>query len=171
MLYRGCLCHHLLCCFLSVYNTCLRQLLDHHAPLVTRTVTDRPPAPFMPLEVKRRPAKRKWHESGLTAHREPYAKQSSLVSNFIRKAMEDCMCEQNVNCGGSRELFRLINQVVDTFGDTTLPTNISPEFPPEKFNDFFKVRLNRLEAALTLTDQSPLTRLCSLPFSLQKLIL
>ena len=26
---------------LSVYNTCLRQALDHRAPLVTRTVTDR----------------------------------------------------------------------------------------------------------------------------------
>ena len=26
---------------LSVYNTCVRQTLDHHAPLVTRTVTDR----------------------------------------------------------------------------------------------------------------------------------
>ena len=26
---------------LGVYNTCLRQLLDRHAPFVTRTVTDR----------------------------------------------------------------------------------------------------------------------------------
>ena len=31
----------------SVYNTCLRQALDHHAPLVTRTVTDRTSAPWM----------------------------------------------------------------------------------------------------------------------------
>ena len=30
---------------LSVYNTCLRQALDHHAPLVTRTMTDRTSAP------------------------------------------------------------------------------------------------------------------------------
>ena len=37
---------------LSVYNTCLRQALDHHAPLVTRTVTDRTSAPWMTLEVK-----------------------------------------------------------------------------------------------------------------------
>ena len=32
---------------LSVYNTCLRQALDHHAPLVTRTMTDRTSAPWM----------------------------------------------------------------------------------------------------------------------------
>ena len=30
---------------LSAYNTCLRQVLDHHAPLVTCTVTDRTSAP------------------------------------------------------------------------------------------------------------------------------
>ena len=55
---------------LGVYNTCLRKLLDHHAPLVTRTVTDRTSAPWMTLEIKqvkvqRRLAERKWRESGL----------------------------------------------------------------------------------------------------------
>ena len=55
---------------LGVYNTCLRQLLDRHAPLVTRTVTDRTSAPWMTLEIKqakvrRRLAERKWRESGL----------------------------------------------------------------------------------------------------------
>ena len=37
---------------LSVYNTGLHQARDHHAPLVTRTVTDRTSAPWMTLEVK-----------------------------------------------------------------------------------------------------------------------
>ena len=37
---------------LGVYNTCLRQLLDRHAPLVTRIVTDRTSAPWMTLEIK-----------------------------------------------------------------------------------------------------------------------
>ena len=60
---------------LGVYNTCLRQLLDRHAPLVTRTVTDRTSAPWMTLEIKqakvqRRVAERKWRESGLAVHRE-----------------------------------------------------------------------------------------------------
>ena len=34
---------------LGVYNTCLCLLLDRHAPLVTRTVTDRTSAPWMSL--------------------------------------------------------------------------------------------------------------------------
>ena len=79
---------------LSVYNTCLRQALDHHAPLVTRTVTDRTSFPWMTLEVKqakveRRIAERKWRQSGLTVHREIYAKQRNVVSNLISKAKKD----------------------------------------------------------------------------------
>ena len=60
---------------LGVYNICLRQLLDPHAPLVTRTVTDCTFAPWMTLEIKqdkvqRRLAERKWSESGLAVQRE-----------------------------------------------------------------------------------------------------
>ena len=56
---------------LSVYSTCLRQLLGHHAPLNSRTVTDRMSAPWMTLEVKpakveRRIAEQKWRQPALT---------------------------------------------------------------------------------------------------------
>ena len=84
---------------LSVYNTCLLQALDHHAPLVTRTMTDRTSAPWMTLEVKQakvegRIAERKWRQSGLTVHREIYAKQCKVVSNLISKAKKDYICEK-----------------------------------------------------------------------------
>ena len=36
----------------SAYNACLRELLDKHAPLVTRRVTDRMSAPWMTQEIK-----------------------------------------------------------------------------------------------------------------------
>ena len=110
---------------LSVYSTCLRQVLDHHAPLVTRTVTDRTSAPWMTLEVKhtkveRRTAERKWRQSGLTVHWVIYAKQCSLESNLIRIPQNDYVCEKKVNCDSSRELFRLSNQMMGTVGGTVL---------------------------------------------------
>ena len=89
---------------LSVYKTCLRQLLDRHAPLVTRTVTDNTSAPWMTMEIKqtkvqRRLAERKWRESGLAVHREIHVKQSNLVSNMINKATKDYLCHKIANCG------------------------------------------------------------------------
>ena len=41
--------------------------------------------------------------------------------------MKDCICEKIVNSGSSRELFCLSNQMMGTFGDIILPTNISHE--------------------------------------------
>ena len=130
---------------LSVYNTCLHQALDHHAPLVSRTVTDRTSAPWMTLEVKqakverriaerkwrqsgveRRIAERKWRQSGLTVHREIYAKQRNVVSNLISKAKKNYICEKIIDCDSSRKLFRLSNQLMGTFRGTVLPSNISP---------------------------------------------
>ena len=105
---------------LTVYNTCLRQALDHHTPLVTRTVTDRTSAPWMTLEVKqadveRRIAERKWRQSGLTVHREIYA-------NLIRKAKKDYICENVIDCDSFRELFPLSNQMMGAFRGTVLPS-------------------------------------------------
>ena len=53
------------------------------------------------------------------------------------------------------------------FGDTMLPSNISPESLPDKFNEFVYIRLTRSDAALTLTDHFPLTQLNSLAQPLQ----
>ena len=134
---------------LGVYNTCLRQLLDRHAPLVTRTVTDRTSAPWMTLEIKqakvqRRLAGRKWRESGLAVHREIYVKQRNLVSNMISKAKKEYLCDKIVNCGSSRELFCLSSQMMGKFGDTMLPSNISPESLPDKFNEFFVHKIDEI---------------------------
>ena len=159
---------------LGVYNTCLRQLLDRHAPLVTRTVTDRTSAPWMSLEIKqakvqRRLAEQKWHESGLTVHREIYVKQRNLVSNMISKAMKDYLCHKIVNCGSSRELFHLSSQMMGKFGDTMHPSNISLSLFLRSLMNSLDIRLKRSEVALILTDQSPLTLLNSLAQCLQSL--
>ena len=47
---------------LSVYNTCLRQLLDCHAPTVSLNVTDRSSAPRMTLAIKQAKIQRRLAE-------------------------------------------------------------------------------------------------------------
>ena len=88
-------------------------------------------------EVQRRLDKQKWRESGLTVRREIYGKQRSLVSNITSKSKKDYLCHKIVNCGSSRELFGLSSQMMGKFGDTILPSNISPKSLPDKFNEFF----------------------------------
>ena len=95
-------------------------------------------------KVQRRLAERKWRESGLAVHREIYVKQRSLVSNMISKAKKDYLCHKIVNCGSSRELFRLSSQMMGKCGETMLPSNISPESLPDKFNEFFVHKIEEI---------------------------
>ena len=137
---------------LGVYNTCLRQLLARHASLVTRTVTDRTSSPWMTFEIKqalvqRRLAERKWRESGLNVLREIYVKQRNMVSNMVSKAKEYYLCHKIVNCGSSRELFRLSSQMMGKFGDPMLPSNISSVCRPDKSNDFFVHKIEEIRSS------------------------
>ena len=152
---------------LGVYNTCLRQLFDSHAPLVTRTVTDRTSASWMTLgirqpKVQRPLAERKWHESGLTVHREIYVKQCSLVSNMISKVKRDYLCHKIVNGGSSQELLRLSSQMMGKSEILCAPLTFSPRLSLISLMISLCIRLKRSKAALTLIDQSPLTLLSSL---------
>ena len=63
---------------------------------------------------------------------------------MIRKAKKDYLCHKIVNCGSSRELFRLSSQMMSKFGDTMLLSNISPESLPDKFNEFFVHKIEEI---------------------------
>ena len=118
---------------LGVYNTCLRQLLDRHAPLVTRAVTGRTPAPWMTLEIKqakvqRRLVERKWREPGLTVRREIYVKQRNLLSNMISKGKKDYLA------------IRLYYASL----------KYSPESLPDEFTEFFVHTIEEISSSFDL---------------------
>ena len=105
----------------------------------------------MILEIKqakaqRRLVERKWHESGLAVHREIYVKQRNLASNMISKAKKDYLCHKIVKCISSRDFFRLSSQMMGKFGDTMLPSNISFESLPDKFNEFFVDKIEEIRS-------------------------
>ena len=83
----------------SAYNACLRELLDKHAPLVTRRVTDRMSALWTTLQIKqakqqRRCVERQWHKCSLEVHRQIYALCRNVVNRLIRKAKKQFLCEK-----------------------------------------------------------------------------
>ena len=62
---------------------------------------------------------------------------SSAIWCLISKAKKHYFCHEIINCGSSREFFRLSSQMMGKFGDTMLPLNSSLESLPDKFNEFF----------------------------------
>ena len=53
-----------------------------------------------------------------------------------------------IDCDRSRELFRLINQMMGTFRGTVLPSNIPPESLPDKFSEFFVSKIELIRSRL-----------------------
>ena len=68
------------------YNDGLQQVLNQHAPLVTRCIRDRPSAPWLISEVarrKRRRAERLWRTTKLTIHKEMYINMRNEVTKCV----------------------------------------------------------------------------------------
>ena len=80
------------------------------------------------------------------AHRETDVKQRNLVSNMISKVKKDYLCHKIINCRSSRELSRLNSQMMVKFGDTMIPSNISPEPLPDTFNDFVVHKIDEIRS-------------------------
>ena len=80
----------------------------------------------------------------MTVLRKIYA---NLVSNMISKTKKDYLCHNIVNYGNSWELFRLSSQMMGEFGDTMLPSNISPESLLDKFNGFFVHKIEEIRSS------------------------
>ena len=140
----------------SAYNACLRELLDKHAPFVTRRVTDRMSAPWMTQEIKqakqqRRCTERQWHKTSLEVHRQIYAHCRNVVNRQIRNAKKHFLYEKIVSANSSKELFRLSGQMTGTSMNTVLPGNISPVNLPSKFNEFFTEKTETIRSNLDST--------------------
>ena len=62
---------------------------------------------------------------------------------MISNDKKEYLCHKIVNCGSSRELFHLSSQMMSKFGDTILPSNISPD----KFNEFFEHKIEEIRSS------------------------
>ena len=76
---------------LAAYDTCLRTIIDAHAPLISRTITVRPTTPWHTndlTEAKRalRRAERLWQNSSLTVHRQNFQRPSQHLQEIVKNS-------------------------------------------------------------------------------------
>lgn len=158
----------------NAYNTTLRELLDKHAPVVTRTVTDRPSAPWLTEEIKklkaaRRRAERKWRSSRLEIDRQIYRNLHAKVRASIKTAKASYYNQKIQDCPSSRALFEITSKMTGKSkkcDQHKLPTTVPKESLPDAFGQFFQQKITAIRNTLDQSSNSqfPQTSGCSSVF-------
>ena len=89
-------------------NSCLRNILDNHAPLKSRTITIRPSNPWYSPEIDevkklRKRLERKWGKTNLEVDRQIFTSQRQLVYSMIYEAKAAYYRDKISNCTDQKQ--------------------------------------------------------------------
>ena len=145
---------------LHSYNSGLREVLDKHAPLRHRRITDHPTAPWLTVQIKeakqqRRCAEWPWRKSGLTVYRQIFIHHREKVKKLFLQANKNHVCNKIESSSFCKDLFHITDQLLGKKKDSTLPSSIPTVDLPDTFGDFFSTKIQRLREELDATSGQP----------------
>nr|KAG5699342.1 hypothetical protein BaRGS_004279 [Batillaria attramentaria] len=111
------------------YNYGLREILDRHAPSVTRRVRDRASAPWLSAEVmearrRRRRAERLWRKTHLTVHRQIFTQQRAAAKSCLLAAKTQFYHDRIESAVSSKQLFAVSSELLGKSKTKVLPTDV-----------------------------------------------
>ena len=132
------------------FNTTLRTIFDKHAPMKSRTLTNKRENPWYNNEIHeqrklRRKLTRIWRKTKSSTDKEKMISQRDLVHNMIHTAKSTFYQHAIIKAGtDSKTLFQITSELlsdrkVNPMPDAPLETN------PNDFNAFFVENINRLK--------------------------
>lgn len=143
------------------YNSDLNNLLDKHAPQITREITSRPNTPWYnealrKLKQEKRAYERKWRKSNLCVDK--LALKNKTYE--YKKALHDAKTSYHQNvisqCNQG-QLFREIKILTVKKSSQSLPSNGSKLELARKFSKFFDSKIRNLRIALDVSAPSELS--------------
>lgn len=143
---------------INCYSSTLTTLLDKHAPVKTKLITNKPKLPWMSDDIKalkrqRRKAEKKWRDSNLLNDRSTFCKLKNKVVYTMNKARREYYTNfVTENCQDQRKLFRATSKL--------LKPNTCPVFPDissstsdlaNGFGSFFSTKIKKIREKLDAT--------------------
>ena len=112
------------------YNDTLRAALDKHAPLITRTIVERPRVPWFSEEIReakrqRRKAEKRWRVSRLDYDLAVFKEKRNATTRLMNKARREFYSNFiDENSGDQRKLFRASQRLFNRTVDDGLPPHL-----------------------------------------------
>ena len=138
------------------FNDACRQVIDLHAPVKTRTVTERIPSPWFSLEQKevkqeRRRAERKWRDTGLYIHKTIFMYFKNKVTTLCDKAKVLFFNNKFKCVKNCKELYQTTKSLFNENSMPTFPTAFPMCDLPDLFSDFFNNKVSDIRKKLNQT--------------------
>ena len=143
------------------FNTKLQECLDKHAPVVTKTIKDRPNTPWYNSEineskVKCRKAEQIWRDDktdinlkNFHSFRNQYVfLLDHAVSDYFSTAIADAT-------GNQKQLFKIVDSLTNVNGDNPLPPHDSKYSLGNDFGTFFTGKIERIRSEIDSTVCDP----------------
>jgi len=137
------------------YDSVLSNIVNQHAPLCTKTVSDRPRAPWYNDVIRKnktimRKLERRWRKTNLTIDRELYVAQCTLVKDLIfsakmsyySKLIDESDCDNKV-------LFSTVDKLLHRSAEIKQPSSPSPEVLANTFVHFFNDKIINIRNELS----------------------
>lgn len=140
------------------YHSVVSDLVSIHAPLISRTVTSRPPAPWYTSEIalarqKRRRLERRWRHTKLTVDREIFVAQKLLVNNMLYKAKANYYVNLvKSQSDNPKQLWTTINSLSGNTKSKVLPDHDNLSSLVNSFNLFFTGKVAQIRANIGIID-------------------
>ena len=96
----------------------MKELLDKHAPLITKTIKVVPNAPWFDDEYKqlrksRRKAEKKYKRSKLPVDKEEFVRLRKETTTLAFKKKQEHYANKIAQCNGSKQLYNCVNELLD----------------------------------------------------------
>ena len=138
------------------FNSTLQSMIDNHAPIIRKSVTLRPYAPWFTDEIKvakrkRRKLERRWRAHNTEANHLLYTEHSREVNDLIRCAKENQFSSIiESNQGDQKILFKAVNNFLYRKPIVRYPSVGSDMAIAEKFKSFFIDKIRRIRDSLSV---------------------
>ena len=102
----------------SSYNTLLEELLDKHAPVITRIVTVHPQTLWYNHNIdeakkERRRAEKLWRSTKLSIHRDLFIAKKEIVNTLLQEAKVNHYTNLISDANDQKKLFRIVNELTN----------------------------------------------------------
>ena len=149
------------------YNTVLRNLLDKHIPVQTKSVTVRPLAPWYNQDISdtiilKKKAERTWLKSRDPYDKDIFCQLRNSVTNKIKSAKKSYFQEKISSAQNSQQsLFKCVNELLKTKKKAVLPNNIPDDKVANELSSFFTGKIEKIYA--NFDDSQPVLPPTSIP--------